>query len=323
MYYLNSKNIAEIKRDWFELAGVIKKAVHSLSTDQFAQPIKPYLRFGDSKNRIIAMPAYLGEEFNVAGIKWIASFPGNIEKNISRAQSVTILNRAETGVPFCIINTSLISSIRTASVTALLVQKNMEDKPRQQNFVMGMCGFGPIGQLHLEMVADIMGDKLSEVRLFELKPIDESFIPASLKDKVKITATYEEAFIGADIFVTATVSSKPYLNLKALPGSLHLNISLRDYESSFRKYVDIMIVDDWNEVCRENTDIERMHLQEGLNEENTINLKNLFFGTKKIRFSNSDVVMFNPMGMAIFDIAIGNHFFNKANIKKIGLALTD
>ena len=321
MYYLNSKNIEAIERNWDELAEVIKDAVYCLSKNEFVQPVKPYLRFGNLRNRIIAMPAYIGGAFNLAGIKWIASFPGNIEKNINRAQSITILNCAETGVPICVINTSLISAVRTAAVTALVVLKYIQDKPGQQKFVIGMCGFGPIGQLHLEMIASILGEKVSEVRIFELKPLDKARIPASLENKVTITNSYEEAFNGTDIFITATVSSKPYINLQPLPGSLHLNVSLRDYDSSFKKYVDLMIVDDWTEVCREDTDIERMHVHEGLQEKDTVNLVDLFFGEKEIHFEQSNVVMFNPMGMAIFDIAIGSYFFKKANHLEIGMSL--
>lgn len=55
-----------------------------LANNEFAQPIKPYLRYNNLKNRIIAMPAYAGGECDMAGIKWIASYPDNINQ-IGRA----------------------------------------------------------------------------------------------------------------------------------------------------------------------------------------------------------------------------------------------
>jgi 2,3-diaminopropionate biosynthesis protein SbnB len=323
MYYLNSKNVEAIPRDWYELAAVIKKAIACLGNHEFSQPIKPFLRYRDMGNRIIAMPAFIGGDFNLSGIKWIASFPKNIDRNIQVAHSVSILNDADTGAPFCTINTSLISTIRTVSVSALMIEKNLRDKEEQNQFIVGICGFGPVGQMHAEMIADLLDDKLSELRIFDIRPVNLSAVPPAIKDKVVLTDSYEKAFSGADIFIAATMSAEPYIGLEPHPGSLHLNISLRDYQAEFMNDVDIMIVDDWKEVCRENTDIERMYLHEGLREDDTFNLVDLFAGDREVTFGPSDVVMFNPMGMAIFDIAIGYHFFQKATERKIGIQLED
>jgi N-[(2S)-2-amino-2-carboxyethyl]-L-glutamate dehydrogenase len=80
MLYLNEKHIRQIGINWDESISAITEATRCLKENDYSQPIKPYLRFGDLNNRIIAMPAFVGKEFNMAGIKWIASFPKNIEK---------------------------------------------------------------------------------------------------------------------------------------------------------------------------------------------------------------------------------------------------
>jgi ornithine cyclodeaminase len=296
----------------------ISNATQIFEVGDFAQPIKPYLRYKEPQNRIIAMPAYIGGDINVAGIKWITSFPKNIQKNIKRAHSTIILNEADTGIPYAVINTGKVSGYRTASVTGAIIQKYVNDAAatQQDNYVVGIIGFGPIGQLHLDMIEDIIGDKVAYYAIYDLNPNISERIPERVKGKVKVVKSWEEAYSKANIFCTCTVSSAPYINTKPKSGSLHLNVSLRDYESSCRSFFDVIIVDDWDEVCREKTDIEMMHLNENLQREDTITIGDYIFG--KTQVNTTDTIMFNPMGMAIYDMAIAEYIYNLSNTVEAG-----
>ncbi|MGB8191886.1 MAG: 2,3-diaminopropionate biosynthesis protein SbnB [Chitinophagaceae bacterium] len=313
MIYLSDQDICNLGYQWPCVSNCIREGMRLIHAEDFAQPVKPYLRFGNPKNRIIAMPAYAGGTVDTAGIKWIASFPDNIKKGLDRAHSVTILNQASTGIPFCVVNTNRISAIRTAGVTSVIIQEYLAHKKFPRASVkIGLTGFGPIGQTHLDMCATLFGDLIETVFIYDPKPIDLHHVPEEICEKVVIAGDWQTAYEQADIFITCTVSSQRYIDMPPKPGSLHCNISLRDYQNVTMKQMDRMIVDDWDEICREKTDVEFMHLEEGLTNEtvysfNSHELQEMFEGLKP-----DETIMFNPMGMAVFDICTARLFYDKA-----------
>nr|WP_315033452.1 2,3-diaminopropionate biosynthesis protein SbnB [uncultured Chryseobacterium sp.] len=323
MIYLNDKNIQELNSDWNNNVQVIANAIDCLSSNDMAQPIKPYLRYGNATNRIIAMPAFVGGNINRSGIKWIASFPENIDKGIARAHSVIILNKAETGMPVGTINSGTISAIRTASVSGFILKEFMKQR-KLKGLKVGIIGFGPLGQTHLNMCNALLGENIESILLYDIKGIDKDLIEEGLKNKVTVAANWEDAYSEADIFITCTVSKDRYIDKKPKAGSLHLNVSLRDYKPEvFPWFGKAVIVDDWDEICRENTDIEMFHKTNGLQREDVVQIQDIQKMDYFASLDTNQAVMFNPMGMAIFDIAMADNYLKLALSKKVGVLLDD
>jgi 2,3-diaminopropionate biosynthesis protein SbnB len=317
MLYLNEKDMLQIGINWEETIDAIEKAVRCLNDKDYAQPVKPYLRYRDLTNRIIAMPAFVGGEIDLAGIKWIASFPGNIDNNIPRAHSVVVLNHADTGKPLCIINTALLSIIRTSSVTGLMIRYFMKARP-MDSINVGIMGWGPIGQHHFKMCTELLKDKIANIYLYDLREINLDSLESPYKDKIVVTPSWREAYRDADMFMTCTVSKAPYIDEKPKAGSLQLNVSLRDYKVDIYDHTKAIIVDDWEEVCREKTDIEMLHIEKGLQEADTKSIADVVCNNCMADFAEDEAVMFNPMGMAVFDIATAKHYLEKANAMGVG-----
>lgn len=317
MLYLNEKDILKIGINWEETIDTIEQAVRCLNDKDYAQPVKPYLRYRDLANRIIAMPAFVGGDIDLAGIKWIASFPGNIDNNIPRAHSVVVLNQSDTGKPLCIINTALLSIIRTSSVTGLMIRYFLKARPMDRINV-GIMGWGPIGRHHFKMCTELLKDKIANIFLYDLRQINPDAIESPYKDKIVVTPSWREAYRDADMFITCTVSKAAYVDEKPKAGSLQLNVSLRDYKVDIYDHTKAIIVDDWEEVCREKTDIEMMHLEKGLQEEDTKSIADVVCNNCMADFRENEAVMFNPMGMAVFDIATAKHYLEKAKAMGVG-----
>ena len=315
MLYLNDHDFSNLSISWEDSINEIKKALSCISREDYFQPLKPYLRFGDKTNRIIAMPAYVGGNIDMAGIKWIASFPNNINNNIPRASSITILNDSSTGVPLAIFNTAIISIIRTVSVSGFLLKEYSSFK-QQSKYSVGIIGFGPIGQYHLKMCKSLLKNHIDNIYLYDKRDITIS------DEIVTMCNSWQEVYKKSDIFITCTSSLERYIDLPALHEKLILDVSLRDFkEESLNSFTKPFIVDDWDEVNRENTDIEYYTKIKGIDKKDTITLCDIQNNKLSSFYKKGDVIFFAPMGMGVFDITIANYYYKYAIKNNIGTCL--
>lgn len=309
----------QMNNNWDETVSCVEAAVWAIDKGDYSQPIKPYLRYRNRKNRIIAMPAYVGQDINATGIKWIASFPENITKGIPRANSVVVLNDVDTGVVKSIFNTSLISIIRTASVSGLMIKYYLKERKRKK-INIGIIGLGPIGQYHCRMCCNLYGEIIDKIFVYDKRNVSLNI--NNFGNKIEVLTNWNEVYEESDIFITCTVSDERYINEKPKEGNLLLNVSLRDYTNDIYEFVkDTIIVDDWDEVCREDTDIEQLYLYKGLQKSMVKSIADVVCRGSIGIYKEKDSIMFNPMGMGVFDIAISQYYYEKAIKLGIGTEL--
>lgn len=279
--------------------------------DQSVVPHSSFLRFPHrERDRIIALPAYLGGEFDVAGIKWIASFPGNAELGIPRASAVLLLNDCTTGYPFACLESSIISATRTAASAVLGAEALAGGRTAG---TIGFIGTGLIAD-HIRRFFRDLGWQVGGYRLYDKKPEAARRFAAACQDDgapdVRVVDSIDAAFTESDVVVLATVESTPHVHdvslLRHNPVVLH--VSLRDLApelilSSFN------ITDDIDHAVREQTSLHLAEQRTGHREFVHGTIADLLDG--RLRRPVGQPAIFSPFGLGALDLAVGKWVYDQ------------
>src|SRR4051794_41072948 len=177
--------------------------------------------------RFVAMPASIRDEQPVVGVKWVASFVGNVKSGAERASALLIVNDAATGRPIAVVDGTLISARRTAAAAALALR---EVVPPQSVRSIGLVGCGPINHEVLRFLEHLY--PLEHVASSDVDPArTEAFrdrLPPALRAITSTSQTLDAILETADAVSIATNTMVPHIAaLPARPFVL-LHLSLRD-----------------------------------------------------------------------------------------------
>lgn len=92
--------------------------------------------------RMMAMPAYLGGDFQTSGCKWYGSNIANREKGLPRSILMLTLNDADTGAPLAYMSANLLSAYRTGAIPGV----GARHLARKDSKVIGLAGPGVMGK---------------------------------------------------------------------------------------------------------------------------------------------------------------------------------
>ncbi|MBD2848475.1 2,3-diaminopropionate biosynthesis protein SbnB [Paenibacillus sp. IB182496] len=329
MLYLNRE---DIRRAGGESAGLYVEAVSEAlalhAQGAFVQPLKPYLRAagkdGHIADRIIAMPAHLGGAAPVSGIKWIGSKHDNpAARGLERASGVIVLNDPQSNYPIAILEAGLISGMRTAAVTVV----GARHLARRGFRSVGCIGCGAIARMQLQALLEHF-PAIAEVHLHDLDGARAAELAAALGARypgVRFGAetTAEAAVRAGEVVVTATVADRPYIPYEWLRrGAFVSNISIMDLHKDVFLCADKIVVDDWEQANREKKVLHQLVTEGRFTRERLhAELGEIVCGRRPGRERADEIVVLNPMGMAIEDIACAHAIYERARAAGLGQPL--
>src|SRR5260221_1506590 len=308
-----------------ECIRIVREAYLAHADGKSVNPDSQFLQFPEKPDcRIIALPAFLGDGFGIAGLKWIASYPGNVQRGFPRASAVLVLNSYETGYPFAILESSIISAARTAASAALAADWLNGRSRRAQS--LGIVGTGFIARYVYEFLLDT-GWTIDDVRLYDTSPLEsEKFrnTACRLEQHRTVTVVPDVAQLvrTCDLILFTTVASTPHIADATLfeHNPLVLHISLRDLAPEILLGSQ-NVVDDIDHVMKANTSAHLAEQKTGSRSFVTGTLADIMRGRRSV--NRSRPIIFSPFVMGILDLAVGKWVYDQAVASGRELRLSD
>jgi 2,3-diaminopropionate biosynthesis protein SbnB len=292
---------------------VVRAAYLAHGAGHSVNPNSYFLRFPNRPTaRIIALPAYLGDGFDIAGLKWISSFPENVAQGVPRASAVLVLNDYANGYPFACLEASIVSAARTAASAVMAAGACAGGRPLPRT--LGIVGNGLIARYLYEFFIRT-GWTFPNIRLYDASPGESRRFSERLALVARHAVTLDEAIEPllreSDLIIFATTASTPYVydtNLFA-HNPIVLNISLRDLGTDVI-LSSYNVVDDIGHVLNANTSPHLTEQRVGHRGFIQATISQLLAGERRLGTDRPVVV--SPFGLGVLDLALGKWVYDIA-----------
>lgn len=297
--------------------------------------------------RFIAMPAYLGGRFHVAGEKWYGSNGNNRNKGLPRSILMVMLNDVETGKPMAYMSGNLLSSMRTGAMPGMVAKLLAVKEPK----VLSLLGCGEVSKACLMSIMTVRpnietikikgSSPTSKTALNMKKYIEENYPEVK---EIIICGTMEEAVRDADIVseaISCMEGQWPEVKREWMkPGLLYISSST--FNMDYKSIIDLKkVIDNYGmyENYAEEDELgydengDRIHtgcmgedfvymVEDGLiTRDSLTHVGEVIRGKKPGRESDDEIILVSLEGMPIEDVAWAYECYIYALTHNIGTRL--
>ena len=250
------------------------------------------------------MPAYVGDYF---GAKVLTAYAPNMGTEYPSHIGYVMLFESQHCTVSAMVDASSITEIRTGCVSA--VATRLLARPDAHR--LAIIGAGAQARSHLAAIRLVR--EITEVTVYDLFPAAAERYATEMTEKygipVKIAASVAEAVADADIICTLCPAKEPYLTRDMVKPGVHINavgtFSPVTREVSSDLVAASRLYSDYTPSTKKESGEYLIPLQEGLITEHHIlgSVGELLLGRAEGRTSDSDITVFDALGLAVEDVA--------------------
>lgn len=294
--------------------------------------------------RFMAMPAYLGGRFQMAGMKWYGSNIENRKEGLPRSILMMMLNDKDTGAPLALMSANLLSAYRTGAIPGV----GAKYLARKDSETVAIIGPGVMGKTSLHAFMSVCPNlKTVKIKGRGQKSIDSfvDFVKTNFHQikEVIVCDTMEEAIRDSDIISTTTsVGDKeiefPFIDdawikkgaLICMPSAARFNESFYldkntklvvDNYKLYEAWADEYPYPSYDPVQVVGAKFMDLLHDEKITREEIIDVADVITGVHPGRESDEERIIYSVGGMPVEDIAWGETVYKNALKMGIGIKL--
>ena len=261
----------------------------------------------------------------VSGVKVVGDFVANYAAGLPSELGLLTLYDPATGVPLSIMDATMITACRTGAMTAV----GARYLARPGSRMLGHVGARGTAFWNVVLLDELFN--LEEIRVTSRRPESrEAFaqqLAAVTSTRVRVTATADEVFDGADILVEASrlTEPEPLLHTASVkPGAFVVPYgTVSAVELDLLDVMDKVVVDDWREAQSGSFGALRRHVDTGRLSAASLHaeLGQIVTGRRPGRERDDERILLWHRGLAILDIAVGLAILRRAEQQGAGTML--
>jgi ornithine cyclodeaminase/alanine dehydrogenase-like protein (mu-crystallin family) len=308
LLYLSRADVEGVELDMPAIIRLLEHVFEEKGHGRVEMPPKPGIHTQPDAF-VHAMPAYI-PALQAAGLKWVGGYPANPSRGLPYISGLIVMNDADTGLPYAVMDCTWITAYRTGAATAL----SARHLARPESETAGILACGVQGRANLIALAALF--PLKRVFAYDTSPearqryVDE--MAGRLGLEVIGVASPREAVVESDLVVTSgPIRKHPEPTIP--PGWLRPGAfaSAVDFDSYWTpgalRQVDWIVTDD----------LPQFDYYRGIGYFETApephaSLEELVVGTKPGRARPDDRTMAMNLGLALEDVAVAREVHRRA-----------
>ncbi len=305
---------------------IVEEALRLLAKGEAIAPRKASILWSDELDsderlgRVMAMPAYVGGDLDVVGMKWIPSVPDNAARGLPRGIGVILLSDRESGLPIAVLDGTVVSAMRTGAIGGIAARA----LANPGSSVATLLGAGV--QARTQLMALERTLPLEEVRVHDVAAGRAvMFCERERRDGFRLTPVDDpaEACAGSAVVVAATMADGPFVPADWLyPGSVFISISSLDPTLQLIAACDVWVTDVWeHEIAHRSRPFARAIAADVVTREQVVQLGDLLVGNVPGRTAEDQRIFVSPVGLGIEDVAEAWRVVRRARELGIGTPL--